>query len=185
MGQDINSLTVPRRPLREAILADTLFRRTLRNTDLEFQDIFAGRRRVGQSDSMSAAAYIKDTKSIGIRTPHGSVIKLGGSPEGLRASMEDWAQVRIPAAILVLIAGGTLYGTWRLGTYAAAVIDEYSQSLAEAATSDEGLDRAVANRSGLNKYQKSSDKSGEVMAVLPDEALVEEEPNSNGEKPTP
>ncbi|MCB0353875.1 MAG: hypothetical protein KDD64_10135, partial [Bdellovibrionales bacterium] len=143
------SISVPRADLRNAIndKSDPSFRRALRNTNTELQDIEARRRGVSFGDVMSASVYVEDSKSVGLAMKRRRGEVTGKSLETLRYKLEDWAEVKIPAAVLLLILGGTGYGLYRLWEVSSSIVNDYSEILEEAASSPEGLDRALERHS--------------------------------------
>jgi hypothetical protein len=146
--QEIQSLTVPRTDLRKRILDDVDFRRALRNMPFKISDLSA--RKMELTDPVSADVYIKDTKYNGLKHTGGeSLIPFDIRMRALENWAGDWGYVKIPAAILVLIAGGMLYCAYRLAMHASKVISDYSDATAAAIQSDAGLEKAIKARSGM------------------------------------
>ena len=162
--QELESLTVPTKKLRGTIAeGDSSFRRALRGLPLELQDIVSKRRNVEIGTVMSSPVYVQEAKASGaiVRTEP-SAGSLANSIDAFRDKLEDWGQVKIPAAILLLLAGGTLYGAWRLARVAEETFTEQARLLSEAAESEAGLERAVRARSGLSVPQVAEDPQEEV-----------------------
>ncbi|WKZ56675.1 MAG: hypothetical protein QY326_08070 [Bdellovibrionota bacterium] len=124
------SIAVPTRKLRETILADTPFRRALRDSNLRLQDIQARWGRVHIGDVMYASGYVKETKTVGVspRSERNDALAL----TGLKEKLEDLAD-RMPLAVIVLIAGGTVYMAWRLGDAASRLGIRYAERISAAA----------------------------------------------------
>lgn len=183
------SISVPRADLRNAIndKSDPSFRRALRNTNTELQDIEARRRGVSFGDVMSASVYVEDSKSVGLAMKRRRGEVTGKSLETLRYKLEDWAEVKIPAAVLLLILGGTGYGLYRLWEVSSSIVNDYSEILEEAASSPEGLDRALERHSATARNrerelapatEKDKEEDSEIFPPTEPES-------SNEESPTP
>ena len=144
---DLKSLTVPRTDFRKRLLADKNFRRTFRNLPMFAQDIRA--RDAKCSEKLLADSYVADTKSykLAFNAPR-SLIPNQFSISGIREWAEEWGQVRIPALLLVGIAGALFWSAWRLGSHAIKLFEEQNQLLVDAASTDAGLERAIRARAG-------------------------------------
>lgn len=157
--QEIESLTVPRTDLRKRILDDADFRRALRNMPIKISDLSA--RKMELTDPVSADVYIKDTKYSGLKHTGGgkSLVPFDIRMRALENWAGDWGYVKIPAAIMILIAGGLLYSAYRLATYAGKIISDYGDATAAAIASDAGLEKAIKARSGMQPPQQTSVKT--------------------------
>jgi len=165
----ISSLAVPTKALRKSILNDKGLRDFLRGADLEIQDLEVKRGRTHMGQLMMGRVYVKDTKAVGLRGGISGGNPLADSLESLKAHLEDGAEVKTPAAVILLIAGGTIYGAFRLGNVVVRMGTDYAETLEAASTDQEGLDQAVNSRSG---FSRGSDPS--PGTIKPDEHVPED-----------
>jgi len=144
----IDSLSVPTKTFRRAILTNSDFRHAVRRSDLEITDISIKGGLVDMSQALNGASYVKTTKAVGLRGGTGSVVPLADSIEALQARLEDWAQIKIPAAVLILIAGGTIYGAYKLGNAVVKIGTSYAETLERASSGEEGLKSVLEEKAG-------------------------------------
>lgn len=155
---ELTSITIDRRELRKKILSSQTFRRSFRQLPLEVQDLYVKRGWLfwgqgGLGECMSARVYVSDTKALG--HSRGTLLgkSLSNSIRGLQEKLESlavWAQ----AAVIVGTIGAILGTLGLLAREAYKVISSYSDSLEAAATSEEGLERAIRARSGRTNPQR-------------------------------
>lgn len=162
---DLQSLTVPRKAFREAILANDDFRRTLRTLNIEVQDFYT---KGGIGEPLDARHYVADTKAVG--QSRGSAI-----PQPLKESirsMQEWLDslgTVMKVGVLGLMIGLPLYAAFRTAQFAAKVISEYADATAAAIKDEKGLERAIQARSGFKSQPQASD-AGPAKEVSPSKA---------------
>ncbi|MBN8547914.1 MAG: hypothetical protein J0M12_01220 [Deltaproteobacteria bacterium] len=145
-GESIQTLTVPRSEFRRALQKDSTLRAIVRASATNIQDVHVKPLSLGEV--MEAKVYVKDAKAVGASRRDGSNIALGDSIARLHETLSEWGQIRIPALVLLLIAGGTLYGAYRLAKVATDMGQDYAKQLGDASASEVGLERAIKARSG-------------------------------------
>ena len=145
-GETIQSLSVPRDNFRRGLKKDSNLRAVVRASETRIQDVHVKPLTLGEV--MDAKVYVKVAKAVGASKRDGSGMSLSDPIARLHDILSDWGQVKIPALVLLLIAGGTLYGAYRLAKVATDMGEDYATQLKDASTSDKGLDRAIRARSG-------------------------------------
>lgn len=129
------------------LLRERSVRTAFRTLPIQVQDIQA--RTAKLSAPMAAAAYVKDTKYSKLAfSSSESLIPFSVQIRAIEDWAGEWGYVRIPAIILLSLAGGVCWGAWKLATYSSRLLEDQNQMLVDAASSEKGLDRAVKARSG-------------------------------------
>lgn len=178
------SICVDRKHLRAKILKDETFRRTFRALPLEVQDMYMRRGwlfwgKGGLGEPMTARLYVSDTKAFGNRRGNLLGSTLSNSLRGLQdrfESLANWAQGIIIVGTISAIVGTLGY----LAVTARKILTDYSDTLAKAAESEAGLERAIRARSGHRGTGR-----GETSPALAKNADESTESASNSTPPEP
>ena len=153
-GETIESLTLPRDNFRRELKKDSSLRAIVRASETRIQDVHVKPLSLGEV--MDAKVYVKDAKAVGASKRDGSAVSLSDSISRLHDVLSEWGQVKIPALILLLLAGGTLYGAYRLGKVAMDMGEDYANQVREASESDKGLERVLRARAGRGHADNAS-----------------------------
>jgi len=71
--------------------------------------------------------------------------------DAFKEKLEDWGQIKMPFALLLLIGGMTLFIGYKIKQGIAPAIQDYSDSTKRAIESKEGLQKLIDKRSGKEK----------------------------------
>jgi hypothetical protein len=149
----ISSLSLPRATFRVALRDSHDLRELIRKGALVVQEVNSKGilfKRLETSDSVSGSVYVKDVKRVGVRKSGiGRGQALHDSIEVWGERLKDWAEIKIPAAILLTMLGGVLWGAYRLKQIAEDKFGEHAKDTARMIESDKGLEAVVQKRSGV------------------------------------
>lgn len=170
----VESISLPREKFLKALKSDSTLRAIVRTSETEVQEVFV--KPLGLGEKMDAPVFVQHAKTVAISKRDGTSIPLGNSIGRVREFLEEWGQVKIPAIILLMLAGGTLYGAWRLSRVANDLAEDYANQISAAAESEAGLERAIQARSGRRQQQVATTSAPATTQSEEPERLTEKSP---------
>jgi hypothetical protein len=174
------SLSLPRTSFRLALRDSHDLRELVRKGGLVVQEVSSKGilfKRLETSDVVAGAVYVKDVKRVGARgSGIGRAQALQDSIEVWGERLRDWAEIKIPAAILLAMLGGILWGAYRLKQIAEDKFGEHAKDTARMLEGDKGLEAVVQKRSGIKEREPRAELEGkgEEPAATPADASPRE-----------